>query len=410
METFSLYKVTATPILDIRRKKENNLYPVKYRITFLRTQKYYGSGIDMSKNDWISMPKSKKKDLINTRELILFEFTRIKEAIKDLYKKDSGFSFDALDKILNNGNKNSVFESFEKTIENLENEGRVGSSIAYRCALNSLKTFVKNRDLLFSDVNVNFLNNYEKWMLNEENSYTTIGIYLRQLRAILNIAKRDLIITEAMYPFGEGKYKIPTGKGLKKALTINQIKAIVNYPVPPNSIYEKCRDLWLFSYMCNGINITDLCRLKYSNIENGEIVFYRQKTIRTSKEKKRIAVTILPEMELIIDKWGNKKKEDTYIFQYLTSSITAKNEKKIIQNLTRQINSYMGKIGKDLDIGNVTTYSARHSFATVLKRSGANIAYISESLGHTDLKTTENYLASFEKEERIKNAQLLTQF
>ena len=58
----------------------------------------------------------------------------------------------------------------------------------------------------------------------------------------------------------------------------------------------------------------------------------------------------------------------------------------------------------------ITFHVARHSFATVLKRSGANISYISESLGHSDLKTTEAYLASFEKEERQKNASLLTQF
>ena len=58
----------------------------------------------------------------------------------------------------------------------------------------------------------------------------------------------------------------------------------------------------------------------------------------------------------------------------------------------------------------ISTYTAIHSFASVLKRSGANIAYISESLGHSDLKTTENYLASFEKEERVKNAAFLTNF
>ena len=67
-------------------------------------------------------------------------------------------------------------------------------------------------------------------------------------------------------------------------------------------------------------------------------------------------------------------------------------------------------IGKALGIDHISTYTARHSFATVLKRSGANIAYISESLGHQDLKTTENYLASFEREEREKNAELLTKF
>lgn len=58
----------------------------------------------------------------------------------------------------------------------------------------------------------------------------------------------------------------------------------------------------------------------------------------------------------------------------------------------------------------VTFHTARHSFATVLKRAGANIAYISESLGHQDMKTTENYLASFEREEREKNAQILLDY
>ena len=70
----------------------------------------------------------------------------------------------------------------------------------------------------------------------------------------------------------------------------------------------------------------------------------------------------------------------------------------------------MTDVGDRLGIGHISTYTARHSFATVLKRSGVNIAYISESLGHSDLKTTENYLASFEREERQKNAELLTRF
>ena len=70
----------------------------------------------------------------------------------------------------------------------------------------------------------------------------------------------------------------------------------------------------------------------------------------------------------------------------------------------------MKQIGETVGIKGISTYTARHSYATVLKRSGANIAYISESLGHADLKTTENYLASFEREEREKNAKLLTNF
>jgi site-specific recombinase XerD len=81
-----------------------------------------------------------------------------------------------------------------------------------------------------------------------------------------------------------------------------------------------------------------------------------------------------------------------------------------IRDVISNCNRCLRKIGKSINIEGLSTYVARHSYASVLKRSGANIAYISESLGHNDLKTTENYLASFEKEERIKNAAFLTNF
>ena len=71
----------------------------------------------------------------------------------------------------------------------------------------------------------------------------------------------------------------------------------------------------------------------------------------------------------------------------------------------------MKRIGVQLGISKpVTTYTARHSFSTVLKRSGVSIEYISESLGHSSLQTTENYLDSFEDDVKRKYADLLTNF
>jgi integrase len=194
------------------------------------------------------------------------------------------------------------------------------------------------------------------------------------------------------------------------ALNLAQIKAVLNYELTTD-IEKRSRDLWYFSYLCNGININDLCRLKHKDISGGEIHFLRQKTIRTTKNQKTIAATLLPQMIDIIKKWGTKeKKPDSYIFPFLSSGLNPKTEKMIIQNCTRLINKKMAAISKALNYDNISTYTARHSYATVLKRSGANIAFISESLGHSDLRTTENYLASFEQEERAKNALKLTEF
>ena len=121
-------------------------------------------------------------------------------------------------------------------------------------------------------------------------------------------------------------------------------------------------------------------------------------------------VVVIEPMQKIIDRWGNPVAPNNYIFPILKGGETPEECVRKKQNATRAISQRMTKIGKVLGIDKISTYTARHSFATVLKRSGANIAYISESLGHTDLKTTEHYLASFEREEREKNAALLTQW
>ena len=163
-------------------------------------------------------------------------------------------------------------------------------------------------------------------------------------------------------------------------------------------------------YLCNGINTADLVRLKYKNIVDGEIGYVRQKTANTTNTIKEIKAIITPEMQKIIDRWGNPPNPDSLIFPLIKPTDDPLMHKKRTKDLTKRINEHMKVIGEKLGINGISTYTARHSYATVLKRSGANIAYISESLGHNSLKTTESYLASFEKEERQKNAALLTNF
>ena len=136
----------------------------------------------------------------------------------------------------------------------------------------------------------------------------------------------------------------------------------------------------------------------------------RQKTANTTNTIKEIKAIITPEMQRIMDRWGNPPSPDSLIFPLIKPTDDPLIHKKRTKDLTKRINEHMKVIGEKLGIDGISTYTARHSYATVLKRSGANIAYISESLGHNSLKTTESYLASFEKEERQKNAALLTNF
>jgi integrase len=421
MENYSLDGITATIIYDTRRAKKVTdpeielfqLYPIKYRITFMRKQYYFPSGIDLTEDEWKILPTTKKRELLETRELIQAGFDKIKTHIKEMVKGE-GFSIEGLKKRLSRGRKDSIYVNFDNKIEELKRAGQIGTASTYQCSLNSIQKFT-GKDLKFSDISMDWLKKYEAYLLTDTKEIkaktrTTVKFYIGCIRAIMNEAKELKIISEAQYPFGKGKYEIKTGTGRKLALTLSQIGTVLKYELKSET-EKRSRDLWFFSYLCNGANFNDILKLKYKNIAGGEIHFNRQKTKRTTKEQKEIIATLLPEMKEIIKKWGNPdKRPDNYIFPFLTKDMDAVTEKRTIQNVIRLCNKKMADISEALNLENISTYTARHSYATVLKRSGANIAFISESLGHSDLRTTENYLSSFEQEERAKNASKLTNF
>jgi len=296
----------------------------------------------------------------------------------------------------------NIYSYFENVIEQLTAEGRIGSANAYKGAYNSLKSFKPNHSFL--QVNVSFLKEYEAKMKRRGRSVSTIGIYLRHLRAIYNIAIEEGRIDQKSYPFGKNKFQIKAPRNIKKALTIEQIKSIIEYKVEVGTTQEFARDMWLFSYFCSGMNIKDIVNLKFQNIDGETVLYDRAKTSNTIQNPKPIVINLLPQTIEIIERWCNKKRnENNYIFPILKHHMDEIQKHKVKDQLVKTINHYMKKIGEEIGLEKkLTTYAARHSFATVLKRSGAPMELISESLGHKSLQTTESYLDSFEDITRKK--------
>jgi integrase/recombinase XerD len=208
-----------------------------------------------------------------------------------------------------------------------------------------------------------------------------VGIYLRNLRHIFNREKID----ESIYPFGVNKYEIPTGKNIKKALSLDDVIKIANYE-PKNDSEAFARDMWIFSFQANGMNMKDVFSLKRGNISDNMIIYVREKTIRTKREGSKIQVSLKPESREIIQRWGNViqlGEKEPYVFPFLRKDMTHQQIKATVKQLIKNINKWMKKITAELGIeANVTTYYARHSFATILKRSGVSTEFISDSLGH----------------------------
>ena len=236
---------------------------------------------------------------------------------------------------------------------------------------------------------------------------------MRNIRTIFNQAISKKIISSELYPFGKGKYVPPSSKKRKKALPMEVIEKIYNYK--SNSPEEaRAKDMWLFAYFANGLNVKDIAFLKYQNIKNGILSFIRAKTEHSTKDDiKTIEVFVTEDIERIINKWGRKpQRPKSIIFNILQpEDLSDIQIYRDINQAVRTINKYMKRIAEDLSLERVpTTNFARHSFSTVLKRAGVPIEMISEQLGHTSIKTTQIYLDSFESDQKREITKFLTPF
>jgi integrase len=150
--------------------------------------------------------------------------------------------------------------------------------------------------------------------------------------------------------------------------------------------------------------MVDIANLKYKDIKDNNIEFIRQKTKDTAHEVPIIKVLLLPEIEQIIKNLGTENKEPkNYIFPIFKDEFSELEKHNRLKQHIKNTNKYIKRIAKAIEINNnITTYWARHSYSTILKRSGAPIEFISEQLGHQSTQVTQNYLDSFEDEQRAK--------
>lgn len=403
MFQYSKDNITMASILDTRFRLKTDDFPVKVRITYRRIRRYYPTGQRLTKEQWNQLPYTRNRELKDIREEIENSFSIIRDKVQALAEKGL-FSFDRLNAALGNLSGKTINEGFRIRINQLKNDQRIGNMLYYDNVLKGVER-IFGSCIPYESVTCEWLKKYENALLEEGKKHTTISMHMRAIRTVMNDGRRDGTVSEGYYPFGKGKYEIKNAKGIKKAIPIGDIKRIAEYPA--TGATEHYRDLWIFLYLCNGINVSDMIKLRYSDIIDDEIHFIRQKTEHTTHTIAPIRVALTQRMKDIIKKWGNPVKSNAFIFTFLHGEEGAMDKKRIAQDVTRRINKHMKIIGAELGIGNISTYVARHSFATILKNSGAPVEYISESLGHTDTKTTRNYLASFEKDQRIENAKLL---
>ena len=180
--------ITIAVILDKYKPKKNGLFPVRIRVTYRRQRQYYPTGKDLTPEQWEAMPTSRNRELRAIRESIANSFDIVRQNVDELAYA-AGFSFDALDSRLKAGFTDTLNTAFQAKITDLRTNSRPGNMLVYDNVLKGIERF-RGTKIPFDAVTVDWLRKYEKFLIDEGKTTTTIGIHMRHIRAILNDARQ----------------------------------------------------------------------------------------------------------------------------------------------------------------------------------------------------------------------------
>jgi site-specific recombinase XerD len=409
-------------VLDTRRAKQDGTFPVKLRVYNKDSNgkkiKLYSLDTDLSKDKFkVVWTNANEAPPRGANKKLNSKLIAIKERAKAEAEAMPIFDFDKFESKLfrKASDKNNVKYHFDVAIAKNIKFDKIGTAESFTYSFNSLAAFskiekkVEKEKLTFNNITVDWLKEYEKFMLDKGKSYTTVAIYTRTLRVVFNNAIEADDITKDIYPFGKNKYKIPRTKKVKKALNSQQLKTLFDAETL-NDSEQQSKDFWFFSYASNGMNFKDIALLKYSDIQEDSFSYYRAKTFDKSAEKTKITIYLTDFTKSIIENYGNKNK-DGFVFNIVSQKDTSESQYKKIKNFTRFANDNIKRIAKrNVLPSDISTYWARHSFATNSLRKGASMEFISEALNHSDLKVTKGYFAGFENKTKKEFANSLLDF
>lgn len=395
---------TIEAVLYTSKTLSNGQHPIMLRLTKNRKRKYISLHISLAPQYWDAekcKPRRNCPDKERIEALIQQKTQELQSQVMDFKTNDKEYTLNTLvEKASRKVVRRTVGDYLNDYIDRLLAEKRVGNAKTFQELRTSLTKFCRSLDFYFIDIDAEWLKRYEQWLRVERHySDNSIGIRFRSLRVLYNSAITDGLIKKTDYPFDTFKVSRFKEATAKRSLTKEDIRRIMDCEVRTLTKYPKpflqlAKDLFLFSYLSCGINLTDILHIRYADIVDGRLVFNRQKT------GKLLSFQLQPAVLDILDKYRqpNAHPQD-YIFPVLRRSVhvTAQQQYGRVQRTNKRINRYLKLIGEHLHLPiTLTTYVARHSFATVLKRSGVSTSIISESLGHSSEKITQIYLDSFE--------------
>ena len=379
--------------LDKRKIKPNGSYPICFQICHNRKTTTRSAKIYVLENDWDNESKSikksnplhktlnlkLKKDLADLQSnLLLADDNKVQQYLKPVFKVEPVTK-----------EKETVYEFADKLIQQLKADDKIGNAWVYESTVNALKGYHPESKLYFDDIDYQFLTQYNSFLIKRGIKHNSIYLYVRTIRIFFNKAIKLKVVDKSLYPFDD--FKLRPEKTRKRAVDVEVMKGIYNIELPDGSPIWNNRNYFMLSFYLIGISIIDLCLLTKENIKNGRVSYKRRKT------GKWYDIKLQPEAERILTLYEGRSK---YLIPIADEK--AMNDERLVRSIkykTKHINKYLNQIAEKLDLKQtVTTYTARHSWATLAKKAGFSIEIIAEALGHEyGNRTTAVYLDNFDQ-------------
>lgn len=281
----------------------------------------------------------------------------------------------------------NFFQLAEERILHFKKLGKKKTASNYTCALRHFKQFREEEDIAVEDLSVGLMKDFQAHLINVGLGMNTISLYNRQLRAIYNYALDEEIVLIDRRPFR----KSFTGqeKTRKRAVSHEKIRKLTHFSLVGKSKLEFARDLFLFSIYMQGMPFVDIAYLKKEQVKNDFISYKRKKTNR------HLTVKLHEKAKAIIHKYKVNDPDCPYLFPILYNpqrkvSVEYSSALRTHNNRLRQISELMGF--DEL----LTSYVARHTWASQARQCGVHDTVISEAMGHNNLETTTIYLTSLD--------------
>lgn len=377
---------------SMMQNKEGTLY---FQVIHNRVVRQINTGCKLFPSEWDSThldiirssdwSDQRRNYLLSVKSTLNEEIARLKVIITRLERLGQVYTADNVVEQYICRTEEYDFISFGRSlVMQLRQIGKKRTAETYTCTLNSFVRFRKEKDISLDEVEPDLMIEYETYLKSVGICPNTSSYYMRNLRAIYNRAV-EKNLTMQRNPF---KY-VYTGieKTVKRAISLKIIRQIKDLDLTLQPQLDYARDVFMFSFYTRGMSFVDMAYLRKKDLQNGILSYRRRKT------NQQLFIKWEKPMQEIIDKYDTS--DSPYLLPIIKNVET--DERRQYKNAAHLINTKLKKIGELIGLAvPLTTYVARHTWASVAKSKNIPISIISEAMGHDSETTTRIYLASLD--------------